>query len=148
MTKKEQKNNRQNEILVLLEKLGGEYKLSEFLKEAKTTSPTVKKIAETGKIEIFDKEIYRNPLKIFENQAKDEFLTLSTHQKEALDKITDSMKTGNSEPLLLYGVTGSGKTEVYLHAAKAALEKGKDVIILAPEILLALLLLFLLLYML
>jgi len=132
-----QSDKRQSAVLEKLEKLGGEYKLSEFLKEAKTTVPTVKKIAETGKLEIFDKEIYRNPLKIFENQTKDEFLTLSAHQKEALVKITDSMESDNSEPLLLYGITGSGKTEVYLHAAKVALEKGKDVIILAPEILLA-----------
>ena len=129
--------DKQNKIIEQLEKLGGEYKLNEFLKEAKTTVPTVKKIAETGKIEIFDKEIYRNPLKIFENQIKDEFLTLSAHQKEALNKITDSMESNNSEPLLLYGITGSGKTEVYLHAAKAVLEKDKTVIILAPEILLA-----------
>jgi len=136
-SKKTQGDKRQREILEKLENLGGECKLSEFLKEAKTTALTVKKIAETGKIEIFDKEIYRNPLKIFENQAKDEFLTLNTHQKEALGTITDSMETNNSEPLLLYGITGSGKTEVYLHATMAALEKGKDVIILAPEILLA-----------
>ena len=128
---------KQLNILQKLEILGGESKLSEFLKEAKTTSPTVKKISETGKIEIFDKEIYRNPLKIFENQDKDEFLTLNDSQKEALYKITESMESNNAEPLLLYGITGSGKTELYLHAAKAALEKGKNVIILAPEILLA-----------
>ncbi|MEI8388911.1 MAG: primosomal protein N' [bacterium] len=128
---------KQLNILQKLEILGGESKLSEFLKEAKTTSPTVKKISETGKIEIFHKEIYRNPLKIFENQDKDEFLTLNDSQKEALYKITESMESNNAEPLLLYGITGSGKTEVYLHAAKAALEKGKNVIILAPEILLA-----------
>jgi len=132
-----EKNKKQDEIIEKLEKLGGECKLSEFLKEAKTTVATVKKIAEIGKIEIFDKEIYRNPLKIFENQIKEDFLTLNAHQKEALDKIVDSMETNNSEPLLLYGITGSGKTEVYLHAAKIALEKGKNIIILAPEILLA-----------
>jgi len=128
---------KQSKIVENLENLGGEYKLSEFLKEVKTTATTVKKIAETGKLLIFDKEIYRNPLKIFENQTKEDFLSLSTHQKQALNKILDSMETENSEPLLLYGITGSGKTEVYLHAAKIALEKGKNVIILAPEILLA-----------
>lgn len=129
--------SKQAQILTQLENFGGECKLSEFLKEAKTTSPTVKKVAEAGRLEIFDKEIYRNPLKIFGNQDKEEFLTLSSHQKEALSEITESMETNNSEPFLLYGITGSGKTEVYLHAAKEALEKGKNVIILAPEILLA-----------
>jgi primosomal protein N' (replication factor Y) len=128
---------KQSEIVEKLKTLGGESKLSDFLKEAKTTSTTVKKIADAGAIEIFDKEIYRNPLKIFENQEKGEFLKLNSHQKEALKKITYSMDEKNAEPLLLYGVTGSGKTEVYLHAAQNALQKDKTVIILAPEILLA-----------
>lgn len=131
------KETRQEAVLSCLEKLGEEYKLSEFLKEAKTTLSTVKKLAETGKIEIYDREIYRNPLKVFENQKKEEFLTLSHHQEEALNKIYEALKSRNPQPLLLYGITGSGKTEVYLHAAKKALEKGKNVIILAPEILLA-----------
>lgn len=127
----------QSRILDCLKNLDGEYKFSEFLKEAKTTSKTVKKLAETGNVEIFDKEIYRNPLKVFENQTKDDFLTLNRHQKDALAEIVNSMETGNPEPLMLYGITGSGKTEVYLHSILAALEKEKNVIILAPEILLA-----------
>lgn len=134
---KTSKNTRQDTILASLENLGAEYKLSDFLKEAKTTSATVKKLAETGKLEISEREIYRNPLKIFENNNEEEFLSLSNFQQQALDSIINSMETNNSEPLLLYGITGSGKTEVYLHAAAYALENNKNVIILAPEILLA-----------
>ncbi len=128
---------RQSDVLDCLEKIGGECKVSEFLKQAKTTATTLKKISETGKIELFDKEIYRNPLKIFENQGQDEFLTLNSNQAEALSQIINSMKERATEPLLLYGITGSGKTEVYLHAIKSALENDKNIIILAPEILLA-----------
>ena len=128
---------KQSEILDKLQNLGSEYKYSEFLKEAKTTPATVKKLADAGYIQTVDKEIYRNPLKIFENNQQDKFLTLSSHQQTALKEIINAMESGNPEPLMLYGITGSGKTEVYLHAAKAALEKGKNIIILAPEILLA-----------
>ena len=57
---------------------------------------------------------------------------LTAHQRAALDAID-----GATEPLLLHGVTGGGKTEVYLRAAEAALERGRSVIVLVPEIALA-----------
>jgi len=130
-------NKRWDEVIALLESIGTECKVSDFLKQAKTTLSTLKNIEKTGKIEIFDKEIYRNPLKIFQNQKIEDFLPLNPHQAEALSRIIASMESKNPEPLLLYGVTGSGKTEVYIHAIQKALENDKDVILLAPEILLA-----------
>lgn len=128
---------KQQEILSSLNSFSGEYKLSEFLKEAQTTAATVKKIADAGYIEIFEKEVFRNPLKIFDKQTKDDFLILNKHQQTALDEIISSMESNNPEPMLLYGITGSGKTEVYLHAIAEALKQNKNTIILAPEILLA-----------
>ncbi len=55
-------------------------------------------------------------------------------QKKAIDAIVDASKTGKFETFLLFGVTGSGKTEVYLQSIKEVLESGKQVLVLVPEI--------------
>jgi primosomal protein N' (replication factor Y) (superfamily II helicase) len=55
-------------------------------------------------------------------------------QRHALDAVVARMGEGGGDPLLLHGVTGSGKTEVYLRAAAAALERGRSAIVLVPEI--------------
>lgn len=59
-------------------------------------------------------------------------ITLNTEQKEALDKVLESLNT--YKPFLLYGVTGSGKTEVYMHIIDEVIKSGKEVIVLVPEI--------------
>lgn len=134
---RETSNKRHAEVLEELEKADGEVKYSEFLKTAKTTANTLKKLAEEGKIEISEKEIYRDALKIFDSGVQEEFCDLNFEQAEALERIKKAIANQDSEPLLLYGVTGSGKTEVYFHAAKSVLEQGKNVVFLAPEIALA-----------
>jgi primosomal protein N' (replication factor Y) (superfamily II helicase) len=60
--------------------------------------------------------------------------TLSEAQAQALDAIVGRLDAGEGGRLLLHGVTGSGKTEVYLRAVAAALERGRSAIVLVPEI--------------
>jgi len=60
--------------------------------------------------------------------------TLSDAQSHALDAIVGRLDAGDGGHLLLHGVTGSGKTEVYLRAVAAALERGRSAIVLVPEI--------------
>src|SRR5436309_9477427 len=59
---------------------------------------------------------------------------LSESQRAALERIVDRLAAGESANLLLWGATGSGKTEVYLQACAAALELGRSAIVLVPEI--------------
>jgi primosomal protein N' (replication factor Y) len=59
---------------------------------------------------------------------------LTAAQREALEPVRAALSAGDPERLLLHGVTGSGKTEVYLQAAATALEHGRSVIVLVPEI--------------
>jgi len=129
--------SRQREVISTLKALNKEIRLSELIETAKTTANTLKKLSSTGYIEIIDKKIYRNALKIFKDKPQEDFLTLTNYQKTAYEKIVQSINNKNPEPMMLYGITGSGKTEVYLHSIKYALEKGLSVIFLAPEILIA-----------
>ncbi|MFA6989936.1 MAG: primosomal protein N', partial [Candidatus Gastranaerophilaceae bacterium] len=92
------------------------------------------KLADKGNVEIIEKEVYRNPLNIFEISEKEEFPLLNNEQNIAFEKINKAIEEKDSNPLLLYGITGSGKTEVYFNAIKTVLEKDKTVIFLAPEI--------------
>jgi primosomal protein N' (replication factor Y) len=124
---------RQVEIVNLLSS-SSEIKLSEFLDLAKTTRETLKKLVDNGNIEITEKEIYRNPLNIFEITEKEQFPSLNQEQILAFESIKKSFKEKNFDPLLLYGVTGSGKTEVYFNAMQHVIDQGKTVIFLAPEI--------------
>ena len=68
----------------------------------------------------------------FPGEAEPELLTGS--QRAALDRILETLDGGGSDNFLLYGATGSGKTEVYLQACAAALERGRGAIVLVPEI--------------
>jgi primosomal protein N' (replication factor Y) len=60
--------------------------------------------------------------------------TLTPHQEEAMGKIRDAITKGTFCGFLLWGVTGSGKTEIYLRSAEICLRKGRQILLLVPEI--------------
>jgi len=68
------------------------------------------------------------------NLEKQDAVSLSDDQKNAAEAIQNAIERQNFQPFLLDGVTGSGKTEVYLSAIEAALKKGRQVVVLLPEI--------------
>ena len=111
----------------------GEIFLSELTTRAKTTAGTVRKLEEEGFVRIASRAELRNPL-ADQNVLPTEPLELMPQQAGALKAIRASMDTLEPAVILLYGVTGSGKTEIYLQAIQTALDRGQGAIVLVPEI--------------
>jgi primosomal protein N' (replication factor Y) len=119
-----------------------ELPLQELLELAETTASTVRRLEDRGLVEISSQISERDPY-AREHILPTQPLPLNPAQSQALDKINGAIdkqsNPQNSHPpssntFLLHGVTGSGKTEVYLQAIAHALEQGKGAIVLVPEI--------------
>ncbi len=93
----------------------------------------VNTLIKNGYLEVVEKKIERDPLanKKIEKTSK---LNLTEEQKIAYNKIEQAIENRKYESFLLYGVTGSGKTEVYLQLIEKTLEKNRKAIVLVPEI--------------
>lgn len=107
--------------------------LSKLLEETKGSRSTVNALAKEGLLILDTIRIDRSPL-INEEYFMTRPKTLNAFQAEALKKIEQSLESQIFETHLLFGITGSGKTEVYLQAIEKALQSNKGTIMLVPEI--------------
>ncbi|MEJ5351214.1 MAG: primosomal protein N' [Melioribacteraceae bacterium] len=122
------------QVVILLELLSSkdEVYLSELLKKTKTSSSTINSLIKKGLVEIYEKEIERTYKETYNEELKE--VQLTEAQKNVVDRINDALEKNKFETFLLHGVTGSGKTQVYIELTKRVIKSGKNVIILVPEI--------------
>lgn len=106
--------------------------LSEICEECNVTPVVVKNLEKTGLIRLFKRE--RQRLENVEFKAEPEKIVLSEKQQEVLDGINALRAENKPSAALLHGVTGSGKTLVYLKLIDDVLKSGKNALMLVPEI--------------
>src|SRR5207249_2357217 len=125
---------RQAELLEVIAQLEGAMRAADLLRHTSLDNQTLRALVRRGLAEMREEAVVRDP------HAGEQFiatsnLVLNAEQLLALKEITQALDSPErARPILLHGVTGSGKTEIYLQAIRAALERGRSAIVLVPEI--------------
>ncbi|SFB19617.1 replication restart DNA helicase PriA [Lentibacillus halodurans] len=124
---------KQQEMLTFFIDHPQEIELNKLIKEFGTTRSTVNALLKKELITSFRKEVFRNPYddSVFEQTTS---LELTEQQREAIEPIKQHIQENRHDVFLIHGVTGSGKTEIYLQAIQDVIDKGKEAIVLVPEI--------------
>lgn len=124
---------RQSELITRLAESNESVVASEVRREF--GSAIVKTLANRGWIEIEKTQVFREPLadRMFEPEAP---VSLSARQSEITDDVLETLRDADRRPrtILVQGVTGSGKTEIYLAAVEECLTLGKQAVVMVPEI--------------
>jgi len=125
---------RQAELAEAVGRLTGPIVAADLLRQVAMDNQTLRALAKRGLVELRDEPIARDP------HAEDQILatsnlSLNAEQSAALGLVNDAIASPETaRPILLHGVTGSGKTEIYLQSIRAALGRGRTAIVLVPEI--------------
>ncbi|MFQ5753632.1 MAG: primosomal protein N', partial [bacterium] len=107
--------------------------LQDLMQQTGVSLSSLKALEKKKLVNIVKKEVLRDFYQNTPLESSTE-VTLNVEQKQALKQIEAAIAQDHFETFLLYGVTGSGKTQVYIEAIYKVLEKGKDAIVLVPEI--------------
>ncbi|MCY7827325.1 primosomal protein N' [Bacillus spizizenii] len=117
----------------IVEPEGVKVPAADLCKKTDASSATIKTLIQKGLLKESYEEVYRDPYqdKMFK---KTEPLPLTDEQSAAFQPIRQTLDNDEHKVFLLHGVTGSGKTEIYLQSIEKVLAKGKEAIVLVPEI--------------
>ena len=127
-------NERRKSILAYLKEHGLEVFQAELLGETGARRDDLTYLEKNGWITLQQREVWRSH-QHYMQERPEKAVDLTPEQQSACEAIISGLENkGPGNPVLLHGVTGSGKTEVYLRAAAEALRRGKQVLMLVPEI--------------
>jgi primosomal protein N' (replication factor Y) (superfamily II helicase) len=125
---------RQAELLEVIKRLERPISAAELLREKALDNQTLRALVKRGLVELREQAMPRDPHRD-EQFVPTTKLALNPEQEAALREMTSALAVpNNAVPILLHGVTGSGKTEIYLQAIQSALDLGRAAIVLVPEI--------------
>lgn len=124
---------RQQAVLQLLVEADEDVTQGEIIRKTGSSSSTIRRLEELGYVETFRQRVDRSRNRLADVSTV-HVGELRPAQTEALDRISKSVSDGSYATFLLHGVTGSGKTEVYIRALREARDRGCSAIILVPEI--------------
>ena len=122
---------KQREIIEFL-KYNEEIEINDLIKLLGISKSSITSLHNKDLIKLEIKDYYRSPQELYDENKKE--IILNEEQKNAIEKITSEMFEENKKPYMIHGVTGSGKTEVYMEIIDYALKQGLDSIFLVPEI--------------
>ncbi len=124
---------KQKQVLACLQAAGGDMELNALQEQAQASLATVRSLQERGLLRVVEEIVWPGQPPATGERA--ERPALSAEQAAALAEISANFQAGAAQkPVLLHGVTGSGKTEIYLRLAEEQRQKGRQSIILVPEI--------------
>lgn len=126
-------NDKQEEVIRILIENEGEIGFAELLEMADVSGSVIQTLEKKGVVEIFVREVFRDPLQDAKLPELNDF-ELSDGQADAFEAIKNALDSASYHAFLIFGVTGSGKTEIYIRSMKTALEAGKSSLMLVPEI--------------
>jgi len=107
--------------------------VASLIKDAAVSDSVIKTLLKNGLVIEFEEQVRRDPLANANLPQTNEF-TLTDPQANALQSIEEPLSARTFAPILLHGITGSGKTEVYIRAMQRALEINRGAMMLVPEI--------------
>lgn len=96
------------------------------------SAPTIKSLEKQGAVEVNAENVYRNPIHVEEKEQVAK--VLSNEQKAIVKEVISDFDKGVKKTYLIHGITGSGKTEVYMTLIEEIVSRGKQAIVLIPEI--------------
>lgn len=127
------KAKRQQEVLTYIADTGGDVPLKEIMTVLGVTASTVKALSDKGYIAIMDMEVYRDPYQD-RNFTPSTPFKLTDEQQQVYNSIIRRINQREKGEYLIHGITGSGKTEVYLQCIQRVIEQDRQAIMLVPEI--------------
>ncbi|MFW5649056.1 MAG: primosomal protein N' [Candidatus Alkaliphilus sp. MAG34] len=127
------KNARKQKLCLETLKQYGKCSVKELLDIADTSRSTLNSLQKKGYIKFVDVEVKRDPF-VNKDFAVFPRLAPSREQKAAIDEISSCIENDINDAYLVHGITGSGKTEIYLQLIEKVIKRGKQGIVLVPEI--------------